>query len=369
MTEAMRNELTGKRSKKSRKRLRWRTKYDSLTPQQVKHFAEYDQKKLPLKYKYKELENILVTLTSIYENGEIRIKKDGYTSFDLEKAIEKVDHALRMHKNFKAREKLKWEHWDKKQQARNKVALEKMQTIVPKKLKSMTEEQLSKKFNLDLARRFHRQPCFRMYHMPLEETSKLHPSDLKHRYYFNGLDITEMRALYEATTGLKKDWRKKLRDKLFEMTTKEKDGTLEDRDRENPAYKSTRTIDDVKNKSAASKRPSYMRPAVTKNEVEMEQVWKARERRASTNTVVVERKNSLTYTDEEEREIAELAVKALEMIDNTDINEDNPEFQETLRRLSAFSSTLSDTSDYDLDDIDSNSIGSESDYDCEDYPI
>ena len=65
-------------------------------------------------YKYKELENIFETLTMLYKTKEENSKQ--YSWFHIEKAIEKVDNAMRVHKKFKAKERQHWEKWEKKNQ-------------------------------------------------------------------------------------------------------------------------------------------------------------------------------------------------------------------------------------------------------------
>mmetsp|Transcript_2947 Transcript_2947/g.3986 ORF Transcript_2947/g.3986 Transcript_2947/m.3986 type:complete len:382 (-) Transcript_2947:2139-3284(-) len=330
-------------------RLRWRKKYDTLSVEQVSALANFDQSKLTLKYKYKELQSMLKALAKIYAKIEENEKK-GYRKFTVERAMDKAHNAIQTHQKFKKKERDRWASWKRKNDSKNKAALERMRRIVPENIKYLTEEQLRKDFNFDLARRLYRQAAFRMYHMELEEMQKIHPSDMKHRYYFNGFDLTELRALYAATEGLQKgEWTKTLKEKIFSMTKREEEGDLTPREKENPAYKSTRTKEDVENSRSSVSRRSCNRMGISKNEIEMEQVWKARERRASSNTGSLERKNSLTYQNDDEREIAELTVKALQMIDDTSVDENDPEFVETMRRLSVFSSTDSNDPDFDMD--------------------
>eukprot|EP00924_Labyrinthula_sp_SR-Ha-C_P012596 snap_masked-scaffold_10-processed-gene-11.15-mRNA-1 protein AED:1.00 eAED:1.00 QI:0/-1/0/0/-1/1/1/0/681 len=182
-----------------------------------------------------------------------------YSTYDLEKALEKCDKAMRTHSAYKQKQKEKWTKWERKQLKANQAALDALLPLIPKNLKSMKIEDLIKELdNKYLARRFLRNKVFLVFLMTPKEISGIHPVDLKNRYHFTALDLNETRALYLFTDGLKRDWRKALRDRLFSLIERQEKGHLPAREVRSPAYDGKPDFDE-ENKNPSKRRQSVLR--------------------------------------------------------------------------------------------------------------
>merc|ERR1712087_940719 len=95
------------------------------------------------------------------------------------------------------------------------------------------------------ARRIQKNNIFKFFYMEKPVIAKIHIADLLGRYATQGLDLREMRAVYAClpdeflldNDGRKKQFREQIRNRLFELTEKEKSGRLTPQEELNNAYR------------------------------------------------------------------------------------------------------------------------------------
>uniref|UniRef100_A0A7S3PJM1 PH domain-containing protein n=1 Tax=Aplanochytrium stocchinoi TaxID=215587 RepID=A0A7S3PJM1_9STRA len=158
------------------------------------------------------------------------------------------DQIVRNHADFLQREQNKWVKWEQENFEKNRDALNEMRNIAPSIIQGgCTIEQIMKTANIEkkAARRVMKNNIFKFFYMDPDKIAKIHIADLLGRYATLGLDIRETRAVYACLPkdfmldpdGRKKQFRDNIKNRLFELTEKEREGRLTPNEELNNAYR------------------------------------------------------------------------------------------------------------------------------------
>eukprot|EP00924_Labyrinthula_sp_SR-Ha-C_P014702 maker-scaffold_85-snap-gene-0.42-mRNA-1 protein AED:0.86 eAED:0.86 QI:86/1/0.5/1/1/1/2/0/951 len=186
-------------------------------------------------------EKMKLLIPIITGGGSEKEQQEALVEFD------QWDNIIRNHADFHKREEEKWTTWEEENLQVNLSALEQMKRIVPSSYKN--EKDIIKQTGVKpkVASRIVKNQIFKFFYMRKEVIAKIHEADLMLKYACQGLDIREMRAVYVClpdeflndAKGTKKKYRDTIRDKLFELTKKEKEGKLSGDEKRHNQYGET----------------------------------------------------------------------------------------------------------------------------------
>lgn len=162
------------------------------------------------------------------------------------------DKLIRNHADYVKREEEKWKIWEEEEKPKCEEACAEMKKMVPREVLSGVSETFLKNKGLspNAAKRVMGTKILQFLYLEKDVIAKLHIADLSSRYVPQGLDITELRAVYSRLPdeflldgdGRKKLWLETTRQKLKMMSEKEKTGGLTGPEKKHPAYKSAAEI-------------------------------------------------------------------------------------------------------------------------------
>mmetsp|Transcript_12262 Transcript_12262/g.18578 ORF Transcript_12262/g.18578 Transcript_12262/m.18578 type:complete len:1713 (+) Transcript_12262:153-5291(+) len=165
---------------------------------------------------------------------------------EAEKEVDKWDKAIRMNPEYQKELEDKAREWEEQNRQMNLDCLQIMRRLVPPdvqqtSVQKMMQEGLPK----SIAARVWTKKALWFVRMHPDDIKRIHIADLRTKYGNQGLDITEMRAIYVSLPtefdndgdGKKAEWRVFFRQKLEELTTKESRQMLIASEKRNTAYK------------------------------------------------------------------------------------------------------------------------------------
>eukprot|EP00947_MAST-08B_sp_MAST-8B-sp1_P000065 g65.t1 len=166
--------------------------------------------------------------------------------------IEKWEQIINTHPEHLAAKAKEDKEWEETYGEKHKHALVTMKRFVPPEFRSTSVDQLVAEHDMPrkLARRLLQDKrVLQFVWTAKSDIARLHAGDLKGIYSWQGLDIVEMRAVYEACPkefdndgdGAKKAWRDTLKDKLKELSKKEASGGLIKSETRNNMYKDAKS--------------------------------------------------------------------------------------------------------------------------------
>lgn len=186
-----------------------------------------------------------------YEDGksqlrsalEAVIKEDSF--FNL-KEVEKWDDFIKNHPQFIKEQKEENKIWEANAHAAAAEARNEQKKYIPEDIfKNASIINLNNYgVSKTLATRIMRNRALWLVRMDKKDVANVHIADLKFKYSFIGLDITELRALYSCLpekfdndpNNEKEDWKNSLIQSLKDLENKEKNNTLPKRLIRNSAY-------------------------------------------------------------------------------------------------------------------------------------
>lgn len=174
------------------------------------------------------------------ENPEVQQKA--------QQEFDQWDQIIRNHGDYLDRENNKWKTWEEENYEKNLDALNEMKLLAPPLIShGYSLENLMKQAKIEkkTARRIQKNNIFKFFYMEKPVIAKIHIADLVGRYATQGLDLREMRAVYAClpdeflldNDGRKKQFREQIRNRLFELTEKQKSGRLTAQEELNNAYR------------------------------------------------------------------------------------------------------------------------------------
>merc|ERR1719198_1243964 len=133
-----------------------------------------------------------------------------------ENDVERWDRSIRMNPEYIKREEQRVAKWENEHAEANEKALKHMRHLVPEDINAMTERELIRRglCQRSAKRILQRKTLWLTRYSP-DYIHKMHSAELRSKYTHQGLDITEMRAVYAALPtvfmndddGKKKEWR------------------------------------------------------------------------------------------------------------------------------------------------------------------
>ena len=168
-----------------------------------------------------------------------------------EPAYEKWARRVSTHPTHLAAEKRRLAEWDAKERPKRAAALAFLRRIVPADIERTTRSSLQQREGMTepLLLRLWEKRVLWFVRMHTQAVAKIHKSDLKSKFSYQGCDITECRAVFTVLPerfegdegGEKLAWRDGLRERLVELSEREAAGTLSADDAQSAAYRSITT--------------------------------------------------------------------------------------------------------------------------------
>lgn len=163
-----------------------------------------------------------------------------------EAEVERWDQSIRMNPEYIQREEKRAQAWDDENQAICVSCLRLMRTLVPPDVNECGVDTLvARGLPERVAKRVLAVKALWLVRVEPKHISKLHIAELSSKYSPVGLDIVEMRAIYQVlpvefdndSDGKKIEWKNAIRLKLMELTDKEKNGSLGDSSKRHRDYR------------------------------------------------------------------------------------------------------------------------------------
>jgi hypothetical protein len=163
-----------------------------------------------------------------------------------EKEIEKWDTAIKMNPEYMKEQEEKTNVWELENKPLNLQAMRAMRGLIPPDIKECSLVELQERgLPKSLAKRLWDKKALWLLRMHIDDIKKLHQADLRGKYANQGLDVREMRAIWcclpndfdNDGDGKKAEWKFNFRQKLEELTLKEKENRLSKPEMRNVAYK------------------------------------------------------------------------------------------------------------------------------------
>lgn len=153
-----------------------------------------------------------------------------------EKEMDKWDNAIKMNPEYAKEQEEKARKWDEDNRPKCVAALRLMRGLIPPDVKDVSKKNLVEVKGLpkELAKRIWDKKILWLVRQHPDDIATVHIADLNNKYSNQGLDIVEMRALWQCVPsefqmdgdGKKAQWRFNFLQKLQELTVKEEQSRL-----------------------------------------------------------------------------------------------------------------------------------------------
>jgi hypothetical protein len=169
-----------------------------------------------------------------------------------EKDVERWDKTIKMNPEYQKEMEEKSLKWAEDQRPANEACVRRMRQLIPPDVRSSEKSKIiAEGIPETIAGRIWKTKALWLICMHPDDVKRIHIVDLKTKYNPQGLDIIELRALFQSLPtefeldgdGKKAEWRTNIRMKLEELVNKEANKRLMKNEMRNPAYKGH---DDVK---------------------------------------------------------------------------------------------------------------------------
>jgi hypothetical protein len=165
-----------------------------------------------------------------------------------EKDIEKWDAAIKMNPEYLKEQEDKAKLWEAENESLNEDAMRALRGLIPPDIKDCSLVELQQRgLPKALAKRLWDKKALWLLRMHPDDMRKLHQADLRGKFANQGLDLREMRGIWACLPlefdndgdGKKAEWRFNFRQKLEELTLKEKENRLSRTETRHVACKET----------------------------------------------------------------------------------------------------------------------------------
>ena len=183
------------------------------------------------------------------DNAVAVLMTDGGSDRDKEKAekeIEMMEQVMNLNPEYLAEKEEKARQWEAGEKEKNLACVHRMRELIPPDVKSTSQQKmLEEGLPKSIVSRIWAKKALRLICTHKDDIKKLHIAELNDKYTTQGLDIVELRAVFESlpqefdldSDGKKANWRNNIREKLLELSNKETGGRLSNVEKRNVAYK------------------------------------------------------------------------------------------------------------------------------------